>query len=312
MWRSPSDITNECILFGCLDWGFGHFARSLPLILKLERQGNKVVFLGSEALFSVLKCYGFQGEWAELPATGFRFRGNGRFLAEAFYNFRTVQKAKARDHRVVTSLARKFEASMVVSDHRYGFYVDGLQNVMITHQTRLPAGWLANRIHRRWLCPFQTIWIPDQETGRLAGKLSAPLEKAVYIGWLSRFQIPLTDSPVVAKKVIVISGPEPYATQLALQSAKMTWKDPENWMVLSAVPRAEFAPEIRQIHDWVEGDRYLSAASCVVSRAGYSTLMDLRVLGKKAILIPTPGQPEQYYLAKLHANHPDWQFQAQD
>jgi hypothetical protein len=30
--------------------------------------------------------------------------------------------------------------------------------------------------------------------------------------------------------------------------------------------------------------------------------MDIEILQKKACLIPTPGQPEQMYLAKLHTN----------
>ena len=35
----------------------------------------------------------------------------------------------------------------------------------------------------------------------------------------------------------------------------------------------------------------------VISRCGYSTVMDLMTLQKKSILIPTPGQTEQEYLA---------------
>jgi len=36
----------------------------------------------------------------------------------------------------------------------------------------------------------------------------------------------------------------------------------------------------------------------VISRSGYTTIMDLAVLEKKAYFIPTPGQNEQEYLAK--------------
>lgn len=36
----------------------------------------------------------------------------------------------------------------------------------------------------------------------------------------------------------------------------------------------------------------------VLSRSGYTTIMDLAKLGKKAFFIPTPGQYEQEYLAK--------------
>jgi UDP-N-acetylglucosamine:LPS N-acetylglucosamine transferase len=46
----------------------------------------------------------------------------------------------------------------------------------------------------------------------------------------------------------------------------------------------------------------MRASSVIICRPGYSTLMDLMVLGKKAIVIPTPGQTEQIYLGHyLHA-----------
>jgi len=41
----------------------------------------------------------------------------------------------------------------------------------------------------------------------------------------------------------------------------------------------------------------LATAETVVCRSGYSTLLDLAVLGRTAVLVPTPGQPEQEDLA---------------
>ncbi|MFT4524743.1 MAG: UDP-N-acetylglucosamine:LPS N-acetylglucosamine transferase, partial [Bacteroidia bacterium] len=43
----------------------------------------------------------------------------------------------------------------------------------------------------------------------------------------------------------------------------------------------------------------MSKAKVVLSRSGYSTVMDLSVIGGKAIFVPTPGQTEQQYLANL-------------
>ncbi len=40
------------------------------------------------------------------------------------------------------------------------------------------------------------------------------------------------------------------------------------------------------------------SAGIIISRAGYTTVMDLTALKKKAILIPTPGQTEQEYLSE--------------
>jgi UDP-N-acetylglucosamine:LPS N-acetylglucosamine transferase len=47
-------------------------------------------------------------------------------------------------------------------------------------------------------------------------------------------------------------------------------------------------------------EELLNRAHLVISRSGYSTIMDLAVIGTKALLIPTPGQIEQEYLSKYH------------
>ncbi len=52
--------------------------------------------------------------------------------------------------------------------------------------------------------------------------------------------------------------------------------------------------------DFLSGEELqtvIEESKCVVARSGYSTVMDLAKLGKKAILVPTPGQTEQEYLA---------------
>jgi predicted glycosyltransferase len=43
----------------------------------------------------------------------------------------------------------------------------------------------------------------------------------------------------------------------------------------------------------------LAGSALVLCRSGYSTLMDLARLGKRAVLVPTPGQSEQKYLGEL-------------
>lgn len=45
----------------------------------------------------------------------------------------------------------------------------------------------------------------------------------------------------------------------------------------------------------------MANAELIVSRSGYTTLMDLVALGRSAVIIPTPGQAEQEYLGELHA-----------
>ena len=45
---------------------------------------------------------------------------------------------------------------------------------------------------------------------------------------------------------------------------------------------------------------YMQEAREIVCRSGYSSIMDLHTIGRKAHLIPTPGQTEQIYLAEIH------------
>ena len=54
--------------------------------------------------------------------------------------------------------------------------------------------------------------------------------------------------------------------------------------------------------DAKEMQKLFEVSSLIISRPGYSTIMDLVALGKKAIFIPTPGQTEQEYLAEYFMN----------
>ena len=45
----------------------------------------------------------------------------------------------------------------------------------------------------------------------------------------------------------------------------------------------------------------MNRSRLMITRPGYTTIMELAVLGKKALLIPTPGQTEQVYLASYHS-----------
>jgi len=159
---------------------------------------------------------------------------------------------------------------------------------------------------------FHECWIPDYADGiNLTGKLSHRFklpENARYIGILSRFsgdhKISKNSEFEKYPLVIVLSGPQPQLksfTRLVIQQAGNTsvkilvitgLQDPvprsndnhEGLMIVSHLPPDDFK-------------RALLQADIIICRSGYSSIMDLVALGKTAILIPTPGQPEQEYLA---------------
>lgn len=293
----PEHIRNKKVLYGCLDWGSGHVSRSIPIILQLEAQGNDVFFCGSADQVAILRQYGFSGTFLELPPTGFRFKGDGNFVREALRNAFTLRKAVRRERKRTLHLVREHGIDLVVSDHRYGLHAHGIPTIFLTHQVQLPPGThkLAQRIHRMWRDRFETIWILDNPDSRLAGALSVSCANSLYIGHASRFA--LTGGAAWQKGCItaIASGPEPYRGQLKATFERLASRSPLKWRILCGA------------EDWHEADRAIGEAEWVISRNGYSTLMDLKVLGKQAILIPTPGQGEQQYLAKIN-EVPLWRY----
>ena len=203
--------------------------------------------------------------------------------------------------------------NVVISDNRYGLYHPSTQNILITHQLGLRSGLtkgadrILRRVHDRLLKKFNACWVPD-EAGHpnLSGELGHPTWEipipVQYIGPLTRFHF--TENPVTAKKItIVLSGPEPQRTLLE----KKCLKELCEWNGMSTLVRGlpDGSESIEAPPEWISynhlpTDRLqqeIQEAEWVIARSGYSSLMDLFALKKKAILIPTPGQPEQEYLA---------------
>jgi predicted glycosyltransferase len=199
---------------------------------------------------------------------------------------------------------------IVISDNRYGCWSSFAKSIFITHQLNIlvPEGmkWLSillNYFNRKLISKYDACWVPDDGREKLTGELSeSNFVDAKFIGILSRFNRCLPSVDLAYKVIVVLSGPEPQRTcleeMLLTQLKQMTLKV----LVVRGVP----GKEKQQISDHIEvvdflNSEQLNTAICqseiVIARSGYSTIMDLMKLGKRAILIPTPGQTEQEYLA---------------
>jgi UDP:flavonoid glycosyltransferase YjiC (YdhE family) len=163
-------------------------------------------------------------------------------------------------------------------------------------------------VYRSLLRRFAEVWVPDHAgPDRLSGALSAPdrYPRVRFIGPLSRFAAYAERDPVpiVWDTVTLLSGPEPQRSYLEAELLPQLRRLPGRHLLVRGLPGTTDLP--------AHGDRLrllpslygeelattLAAARLVICRSGYSTLMDLRALDKPAILIPTPGQTEQGYLA---------------
>jgi len=308
---SPEQLTGKDILYGCLDWGNGHVARSIPLIRQLTEQGNRVTVWCSKEQQRIFRNFGLDVQYHIAFEQDFRFTGDGNFKKELLRNAFRWRKSIKTERKAVQAFVEAHKIDTIVSDHRYGLISPDVHSFFVTHQVRLPpgSGFIAQWIHRKWIKAFTEIWIMDKEADMLAGILNQPffLENVTYIGHYSRFS-GMKQLPVIPGKVVaVISGPEPYAEQLFKQLVSMA-PDYEDWTFVCGKTYPGIATCFPVISNWQEADEAILTAEYIVSRNGYSTLMDLTVLNKKAILLPTPGQLEQLYLAREHIAHENWEM----
>lgn len=295
----PAKLSQERILFACLNWGSGHAARSISLLKQLSDQGNELFICCNAAQKAIFSAYEITAVYIMEEGFQFRFKGDGNFTFEMRRNAWRFSRWIKEEHKQTEKLVGEYRISLVLSDHCYGFRSNTVKSVFITHQVSLPpkAGWIAQCIHRKWMNRFSEIWIMDDEQKRLAGVLSTSVPKSTYIGFYSRFQG--QELSLIPHKIVgIVSGPEPYSMQffywilsqygsqdLTLVSPKLYADVPDNVTVV--------------INDWRNADAAIASAETIISRNGYSTLMDLQFLKKKSVLVPTPGQLEQEYLDSL-------------
>lgn len=201
----------------------------------------------------------------------------------------------------------------IISDNRYGLYNPSVTSVFITHQLHIksPLGkWTERILQRRiykYINRFTECWVPDTETdNNLAGVLSHPENKPAvpvyYVGHLSRFH-QLNESVKNNHLLILLSGPEPQRSILEDKIIREIAHYPSTATIIRGLPGSDsLIPSTGMIKFYNhlpadELNKEMEKAEYVVSRSGYSTVMDLVRLKKKSILIPTPGQTEQEYLA---------------
>ncbi len=312
------------ILVAPLDWGLGHAARCVPVVQALLEQGSLPVIGADKGALALLRDAFPAVEAVRIPGMEVRY-GSGRSQAWAMARqFPAMLRQVHEEHAWLARNRGRLQLDAVVSDQRFGLHSPALPSVLITHQvfpfTPFGRG-IARRINHRHIQRFDHCWIPDHaDAPGLAGDLShggnMPVH-ARYIGPLSRFPQSENTVPSPAYRVVaVISGPEPQRTLLEQRVLHQLPSIPGPHLLLTGKPGAEHlqSGQVKVLGHLParELESALRQAELVVGRTGYSTLMDLEALDRGALLIPTPGQPEQEYLGRLHGPRGTHLVQAQD
>jgi UDP-N-acetylglucosamine transferase subunit ALG13 len=211
------------------------------------------------------------------------------------------------------------KVDIIFSDSRYGFYSLNVPSFFMTHQLRfmnplfLQALESGSETFNRWFLDRSAgVIVPDFKENGLAGRLAHGLsvideKKLNYIGVLSDFD--RRQAPQDIDVFVSISGVEPHRSSFERLVTKQL-EHIEGNVVLSlgrpASNETRGNVKVQGLAPRALQEELLNRAKVVVARAGYSTLMDICALGKRSLLVPTPGQTEQEYLASYHMSRGDY------
>jgi hypothetical protein len=249
-----------------------------------------------------------------LPLKGYRIKyGKSGLTSKILLQIPSILRSIKEENKWLKEQVTKYGFDAVISDNRYGLYHENIFSVFITHQLYIKSslGKWSEKILQQWnykfINRFNECWVPDEEgENNLAGELSHPGKlpsiPAKYIGPLSRFEKKNIDE-IKDHLLIIFSGPEPQRTILENKLVDQIVNYPATATIVRGLPgERNIIPSTNTIHFYnhlssEELNREAMKAEYIISRSGYSTIMDIAALQKKSILVPTPGQTEQEYLA---------------
>lgn len=303
------------ILVAPLDWGLGHATRCIPVIYELLKQSCDVWIAAEGAQAALLREEFPQLPFLQLP--GYRVRYSRTATGMLWTMFRQsakILRAIRNENAWLKKAVEEHSFDAIIADNRYGLYHDTIPSFFITHQLSIksPLGKWSERIlqkrNYKYINRFTECWVPDEEgENNLAGELSHPVKKPAipihYTGLLSRFKKTGTEEEP-GHLLFILSGPEPQRTILENIIIRDVAHYPGSATIIRGLPvEANLIPSTNTIrfynHLFADAlNKEIEKAEYVIGRSGYSTIMDLAVWPKKSILIPTPGQTEQEYLAR--------------
>lgn len=302
------------ILIAPLNWGLGHATRCIPIIKELQRQNAEVLLASDGRALDLLRSEFPDLIHFELPPYGINYKSNSIIL-NVGREIPKMLKAIIYEHRMADMLIKKHGIDGIITDNRLGCYSKKVPSVFISHQINLIVPNLllenASRWLNRWFIrKFNECWIPDVAVEpSLSGSLShgSSLKNIRYLGALSRME-----NLSLEKKydvIVVISGPEPQRTKLDQAILSQAKKLPYRFLIVQGKTEQNqhyFIDKNIEVVSFMTSmalNNAIISSDLFIGRSGYSSLMDLAKLRKPALLIPTPGQTEQEYLAnRLSAN----------
>lgn len=302
-------MANKRILVAPLNWGLGHATRCIPILHALRNRGFEPIVASDGEALSLLQHEFPKLTFETLPAYNITYSKTKMGFSWAIAKqLPKLKQTIKKGYKQTQHLVEKYKIEGIISDNRLGVRCPDITSVIITHQLKVLSKnvWLSSKLHQHYIQLFNACWVPDfKDTPNLSGVLGHTDVSGVdvtYINPLSRFSTrPITED---IDLLCILSGPEPQRTLLE-QKLRTELSNYKGTVVLvqglvsdtqTAATQEQFTVYNYMTSELLE--TYINRAKLVIARSGYTTLMDLAALGKRAFFIPTPGQLEQTYLAK--------------
>lgn len=296
------------ILVAVLNWGLGHATRCVPLVGELLKHTDTITLASDGGALQLLREEFPRLPSVALPAYDIRYPGSNMVRGMVPQLPGIFGKIRA-EHSLVRQLVRENRFTHLVSDNRFGCYSDQARTAYLTHQVHIPTPSLifdplVNALNHRFIRRFDELWVPDRPPGEasLAGPMSdGDRFGAKYLGYLSRMEF--REMPKVYDLTAVVSGPEPQRSIFSKKLERQLLEFPGKTALVLGRPDLTVPPRTEEnltVFPFLATDalnELILQSRCLVSRSGYSSLMDYERTGTPAILIPTPGQTEQERLA---------------
>jgi UDP-N-acetylglucosamine:LPS N-acetylglucosamine transferase len=303
-------LENKTIFYCVLNWGVGHATRSIPIIKNYLDQGNKVIlFSDGEAenmlrnSFPILTIHTLPSYKIQYKSKNFLFLF---IILQSFTRFWIIWREQLHMRRY----QKQYQPDVVISDNRYGCYLKGLENYLISHQLKLVTDDVIERLSQKFvdilLKPFDELWIPDIESVKLSAAMTE-VDISIPKRWIGFPDLKLAKevNTETIELLVLLSGPEPRRTELEKKYLNVIESLPYQVVFIAGNFSQDYV--LNETNNCIHHSRmkyeetlkYIARAERIVCRSGYSTLIDLYILEKeKIICVPTAGQPEQEYLAE--------------
>ncbi len=301
---------NKKVLIAPLNWGLGHATRCIPIINALIGQGFDPVIASDGAALSLLRKEFPTLQTEELPSYNIEYAKKGsNFKLKMLLNSPKIAHAISAEKKATKKILASDDFYGIISDNRMGVRNKRVPSVFITHQLTVLSGKttsISTKLHNKYIKKFDVCWVPDMaDDPNLSGELGHPKKPTIpvtYLGPLSRFNY--QNLPKKYDIMVLLSGPEPQRTMLEEKLLQEFEKSDKEIVFVRGVIEASHKTYVKDnitIHNYLTGtalENTINSSNIIISRSGYTTVMDLAKLKKKAFFIPTPGQFEQEYLAE--------------